>query len=363
MLVLVAEDAARRLAEREDAAEIHDRHAAAYAALAERTAPRLTGPHRAIWLQLIAEQHQNLLAAHCWAVNKPDADIALRLVGAMWRFWQMDGHLDAAAERVEAALALEGGTPAARAKALEAAGGIAYWRGDFDRQFDHYTAALAIWQELEVPTEVANALYNLAYVTQIKIGFEAANALLVEAEQIYEAAGDRVGLGHVYWSWGNIYQIENDLDRAIASCQRSIECYDPEHDVFDLGWAEYVLADCLLNAGRVDEARHHLRAGMDLFIGVGDLSATVLFLAGFAQLTRAIGDLDTSARLVGAMQALRQETGAGILDTDPAHEPLERLRRTDDLERQSIIAAGAAMTVDEAIALAMERTASRSTDR
>jgi hypothetical protein len=97
---------------------------------------------------------------------------------------------------------------------------------------------------------------------------------------------------------------------------------------------------------------------MDLFLGVGDLSATVLFLGGFAQLTRAMGDLETSARLIGAMQALRQETGAGLLDTDPAHETLERLRRTDDLTQRAIIAAGAAMTVDEAIALAMERTAS-----
>ena len=357
MLVLVAEDADRRLAIREDAAEIHDRHAAAYTALAERAAPQLTGPRRAMWLQLIAEQHPNLLAAYRWTVTKPDTDGALRLVAAMWRFWQMDGQLDAAAERVEAALALDGGTPEARAKALEAAGGIAYWRGDFDRQFDHYTAALATWRELAVPTEVANALYNLAYVTQIQIGFEAANALLVEAEEIYEASGDRVGLGHVHWSWGNIYQMDGDLDRAIASCQRSIEFFDPKHDIFDLGWAEYVLADCLLNAGRIDEARHHLRAGMDLFIGVGDLSATVLFLAGFAQLTRKMGDVDSSAHLVGAMQALRHETGAGILDTDPAHQPLERLSRTDDQQRQAMIAAGAAMTVDEAIALALERTA------
>jgi len=357
MLVLVAEDAARRLAQRADATEIHDRHAAAYVALAERAAPQLTGPRRAIWLQLIAEQHPNLLAAYRWTVTKPAADRALRMVAAMWRFWQMDGHLDAAAERIDAALTLEGGSPEARARALEAAGGIAYWRGDFDRQFDHYTAALAMWRELGVATEVANALYNLAYVTQIRIGFEAANALLVEAEQIYEAAGDRVGLGHVHWSWANIYQIENDLDLAIASCQRSIEYLDPEHDVFDLGWAEYVLADCLLNARRIDEARHHLRAGMDLFLGVGDLSASVLFLAGFAQLTRAMGDLDASARLIGAMQALRQETGAGLVDTDPAHEPLEQLKRTHDLEQRAIIAAGAAMTVDEAIALAMERTA------
>ena len=350
MLVLDVAGPRRKLAW---SADVHDRHAAAYAALAGRAAPRLTGPQRAIWLQHIAEQHQNLLAAYRWTVTKPDAESALRLVAAMWRFWQMDGHLDAAAERIDAALALEGGTPEARAKALEAAGGIAYWRGDFGRQFDHYTAALAIWRDLGIPTEIANALYNLAYVTHIRLGFGAASALLVEAAQIYEAYGDLVGLGHVHWSWGNLYQIEGDLDQAIASCQRSIELFDPEHDVFDLGWAEYVLADCLLHAGRIDEARHHLRAGMDLFLGVGDLSATVLFLAGFAQLTRAMGDVETSARLIGAMQALRQETGAGLLDTDPAHEPLERLSRTDDPAQRAIIAAGAAMTVDEAIALAM----------
>ena len=49
------------------------------------------------------------------------------------------------------------------------------------------------------------------------------------------------------------------------------------------------------------------------------------------------------------IKQLREQTGAGILDTDPAHEPIERLRRTDDQERQAMVAAGAAMTVDEAI--------------
>lgn len=357
MLVMVAEDAAERLTVRTDAAQVHNRHAEAYLAMADRAAPELIGPHRAIWLQRMADEYPNLLAAHEWTITQPDPDTALRLVAALWRFWQMDGHLDAAVDRIHAALTLDGGAPPARAKALEAAGGVAYWRGEFAVQFDYYQAALAIWRDLGITAEIANACYNLAYGAHVQVGFPTANALLKEAEEIYLATDDRVGLGRVYWSWGNLYQLEGDHERAIAYCKRSINQFDPDHDIFDLGWAEYVLAECLLQADRVNEARHHLRAGMELFLDVGDLSAIVLFLGAFAELTAAMGDADTSTRLIGAMEVLRTETGAGLLDTDPAHEHLTGLRRPADPEQQAGVAAGAVMTVDEAIALAMERTA------
>jgi predicted ATPase/class 3 adenylate cyclase len=357
MLGLVGEYAAERLAVRPDVDETRARHAEAYLALAARAAPELTGPHRAIWLQQMGDEHENLAAALEWAIETPSADVALRLVGAMWRFWQMDGHLDAGARLAAAALALDGGVPQARGRALEAAGGLAYWRGDFSAQFDYYRVALSVWRDLDDSEEIANACFNLAYATQVRDGFEAASALLTEAERRFREAGNAVGLGRVYWAWANLFQVERSFERAVEYCERAIGHFDPTKDAFDLGWAEFVMAECLLKLGRVDDATHHLRSGMARFLDAGDLSAMVLFLHAFAELSRQSGDIDTSARLVGVMRSLRDETGTGLVDSDPAHQSLTDPPEAALPEYQQALVEGAALSIEEAAAMAMMRTA------
>ena len=277
-------------------------------------------------------------------------------MAALWRFWQMDGHLDAGTEHTAAALALDGGTPEARAHALGAAGGLAYWRGDFAAQLDHYRAALRIWRDLDDNEQIADTCYNLAYATQVVDGFAAANRLLVEAEERFRHAGDGVGLGRVYWAWGNLYQVTGDFGRAVEYCERSIDHFDTTRHVFDLGWAEFVMAECLLELGQIDAARTHLRSGMNRFRDAGDLSAMVLFLAAFSELCWAMGDRDTGARLIGAMRSLRDETGAGLIDADPAHQRFVRISGNIDPQDQQAFREGSALSIEDAVALAMERT-------
>ena len=87
MLETIREYGTELLAERSEAAEIGQRHAAYYLALAEQAGPALTGPEAAAWLARLDAEHDNLRAALRWARDQDDGATALRLAAALWPFW------------------------------------------------------------------------------------------------------------------------------------------------------------------------------------------------------------------------------------------------------------------------------------
>src|SRR4029079_16620524 len=108
------------------------RHVEAYLAIVERASPELIGSDQRTWLDLLEDEHDNVGAAIDWAVETNESELALRLVAAPWRFWQMRGHLIEARDRISRAREMPDADahPTALARALGAAGGIAYWLGD-----------------------------------------------------------------------------------------------------------------------------------------------------------------------------------------------------------------------------------------
>ncbi|MGH8914083.1 MAG: adenylate/guanylate cyclase domain-containing protein, partial [Acidimicrobiia bacterium] len=120
MLHVIREFAGERLEESVESGEMHRRHADAYASYAESVAPELLRKDRRLWLDLLELDHGNIRVALDWAVANREPDLAFRLSAACWRVWQARGHLHEARGRLGEVLALEGGDPRHRAKAMEA---------------------------------------------------------------------------------------------------------------------------------------------------------------------------------------------------------------------------------------------------
>src|SRR5829696_5818973 len=132
MLETIHEYGRERLNKSGEAEEIRRLHAEYFLALAELGESKLRGPEEAKWLECLEIEHDNMRDALSRALDAVEAELALRLAGALWRFWWMRGYYDEGRRWLEAALAKDGRASAARAKALEAVGWLADDQGDID---------------------------------------------------------------------------------------------------------------------------------------------------------------------------------------------------------------------------------------
>ena len=105
-------------------------HAGYFLALAEQAEPELFGPEQNTWLARLEEEHDNLRAAFAQPARADDPQPGLRLAGALWRFWEVRGHLAEGQAWLNEMLRRAGAAaePAVRAKALLGAGVCAYYQ-------------------------------------------------------------------------------------------------------------------------------------------------------------------------------------------------------------------------------------------
>src|SRR5438309_1898102 len=178
MLVTIREFALERLAESEERDLLRMRHARAYLAFAEEARPHVQESDQRHWLDLLELEHDNLRAALESSIGDRRVADACRLVYALWRFWQVRGHLVEGGRWCERVLALPTAEipPLVLMSALEASAGIAYWRGDTQTSGDGYLKAAEIARVHGDDAAQANAEYNLSFVYGIP-GFELSQAL------------------------------------------------------------------------------------------------------------------------------------------------------------------------------------------
>jgi predicted ATPase len=358
MLHVIREFATERLQESGEAPDLARRHLVAYTSLVESAAPHLLRKERKEWLDLLEQEHDNVSAGLDWAVTSGETDLALRLSAGAWRFWQARGHLHEARTRLEQVLAMEGGEPRFRAKAVEALGGIFWWTSEMGRVVEVYDRALQMQRELGDPKEIANALYNQAL--SVAFGenqdFEASNRALDEAERLYTDLGDVGGLGDIEWARGTLiaYTTE-DLAQAIEHTKRSIEYYNQAGNEFGMGWGLFEVGDMARRNGAYEEAWEYQSRGLTLFAEHDDVSGVVLLTAAIAGLALALGDRPRALRLAGAFHRLRITSGTEIVRSEInrveglEYELLEALTGEDASHYRE----GQAMSLEQTVAYAL----------
>lgn len=354
MLETIREFAVEQLAGSGEADRARARHAEAYLALAERVHPELTGPEWDTWIDRLTLDRHNFEAALDWSIGSAETETAQRLCASLWRFWQMRGHMAEALPRIEAAIAMSASPSEARARAVEAAGGVAYWLGDMERTRGHYEDALQYWRDVGDDLETANALHNLSYPVGFGEGAHAAIPLLQEALAVYERLGDRLGMGRSNRMLGIMEATRGNPAAWGEYARRSLEYFDAEREPFDVGWALMSVAGAAYLEGDIDTSESALRRGLELFKRAGDVSALIIFLTGFAHLATARGERDRAARLAGAVARVEEETGAKAMTGSLANkwldvEVLQSLRE----EHPTLFDEGRSLTPDEAVAYAL----------
>ena len=356
MLVSIRDYAHEQLAASDELDRLARRHALVYLEFAEREAPGLTGPEAREVTGRFELDHDNIRAALDWAVAHNEAEIALRLIVATWRFWQRSGHLIEARRRVDAVIALPGVADQSddlQARAFGAAGSITYWQADPHATYGYYLRALAAAEKSGDKQLIAEALYNHGFAPAD--ADKLSDALYTKGMPFWERSlamyneiGDARGIANAAWGLSQAEAAIGNEDRAIVVGEQALAGYRELDDSFGIGWALYVLAALHVRGGRDEQAEVLLRESLTIFLDANDKTGILLNLAAFMNIAHTRGQKLRQLRLGGVVRKLRESTGTGLLDTpiDVVQFVMPSEPTTADEKRE--FEAGARMTAEEA---------------
>jgi predicted ATPase len=358
--------ALERLTASGEAEAILDGHARAYLDLAEVAEPNLAGDEQRDWLERLERENENLRAALIYATERPETEVALRLVSALWRFWQKRGYLTEARRRADAALALPGALddPRLAARALEAAGGIAWWQGQLSDVLGYYTDSLAYWRIVGDDSATANALYNLGLCGFQTEEWDTATAMLDEALGLFTRLGDDRGIGNVEWAYGQAefykrgdseVSLDERARRAIAFFHSAREHFRKGGERTMEAWSLHMSGLGKLRVAETDDAIVDLQHALDHFLGSGDIVGTAMTLDDLAIAAGAIHRFEDAVVLKAATRELQRSAGADLFAASQALFPdvwptPETGGLAPEVEAE-LTTRGQAMSLDEAVAL------------
>jgi predicted ATPase/DNA-binding CsgD family transcriptional regulator len=387
MLETIREYALEQLAASGEVEEIQNAHAAYYLAMSEEAEPELNSAAQRAWLET---EHPNLRTVLQRSLEREDRETTLRLGGALWRFWLSQGHLSEGRRWLEDALAGgDGVPPAVRVKALNGAGVLAHYQGDYGRAAELCGKSLQLSRRLEDKRGIASALDGLALVARTGGRYAAARGMYEEAREMFRELGDEWGIAHSLhyegisvWQQGKhaearplleeslkLYRelgdrqgiagvlhllrvAQDDYATARALCEESLDICREIGDKRGMARGLIGLGEVALGQGDHATARVAYQESIAIFKELGDKWFIAVSLDGLAAVISAEGRPDRAARLLGTAEALLEAIGAPLPPhCRPAHErTLDAIRSR--LNRENLAAAwaeGRTMTPEQAV--------------
>ena len=348
---------------------VRRRHAEYYMTLAENAEAALTGRDTSRTLDKLEREYDNFRAVLHWALEgqADDLCVGLRLAGAMYRFWMIRGHLGEARQWLERALPMSQElSPAVRAKALNAAGVLAGIQGDNDQAEVWFQESLALWRQVGDTTRVAATIGNLGLVAQNRHDIARALASFRESHALYEAAGDQRGMAVSLGARARVERQKGNDAEAVPLLERSLALFRELGDDRSLANSLANLGHSALALGDLERSTACFTESLEIRRALGNTLGIAECLEGFAALASASGRPRRAARLYGAAEALREITGAPLLDAPDHAEHERRVNAIRELLYEDSFAAewaaGRATKPEDAARLAL-RGLGRGSDR
>jgi tetratricopeptide (TPR) repeat protein len=402
LLETVRQYALDRLMETGEGKVIRNRHVGHFLKMAEVAEPHLTGDGQQEWLERLETEHENLRTAMDFCTGDSEsAESGLRLLGSLGRFWIMRGRVMEGrrqcadilkdSDMVSASFSL--------AKALHAAGNLAYVNSDLREAKEFYKRAASMRHDIGDLAGEAGSLGNLATVAQSEGDIESARQQFEESLAILQELGQQRGIAVSLGCLGSVSKVQGDLDGAHDYFSRALDLNRQMGDLAaeantlnNLGTVEkesgnrpaalaaferalninrklgyeWEAALNQINLGisaredaRLDDSRACFAEGLHLLVKVGARRDMAECLDAWARL-EAMRDLPArAARLMGASAMCREGAGAiqSHADRDANESFVAEIRRTmGDSDFELEFENGRAMTVDQAAQFALQKS-------
>lgn len=359
MLRTIRAFALTRLVQGGREAETRRRHAEAILALLLEARPHLNTSRHASWVDRLEPDQANLRSAVHWAIETGEADLALRLTGALWRVWQALGLVADGRTLAEQALAMPTAptSGAVRARAEAAAGNLAYWQADSVTAHQHYLRQIELAEAAGDEACLADGWFNQGHVLYVEGASEESTRTLADSViGRYRALGDDWGVARATWTLAIVAMSAGRPEEAYERLLHDLQDFDRLDDrqyhamtLASLGWAAYARGDI------PTAIRHSVDALVETH-AMRDRGSTAISLHNGVLMASMLGRYQEAARLSGAFEGLCQRFGVrppaslerfigGMDAIGPAREALP-----PDVFRAAVDD-GRRMSLDDAVAL------------
>lgn len=341
-----------RLTERGRAAEARRRHAAVFTARARHLAATTRTTEFDDWLARVERDLDDLRAALDWTLARATPDDALAFVPSLAEFAVRRGRMTEFRTPVERALDVgSGGSPAARARAMAAAGHLAHQLGDYQRAARLDDEAVRLARGLDDPRTLVEALnrrghlaifaggdldtagacfresltlcdqhgytqeraWPLAFAAQVELFGNTwtrdTRARFEESRRLFGEQHDRRGIAHVCTFLTVVALFEDDVAQAHAYATEAVTACQQARDPGYLSYSLFVLGLVARFAGELDDAEALGREGLRMALELGERLHVGLALELLAAITGDRQAWERAARLWGTCDALRDDLG------------------------------------------------------
>jgi tetratricopeptide (TPR) repeat protein len=252
------------------------------------------------------------------------------------------------------------GDEAGLADVLQETGTVNAQRGDVAIAQVRYQESLAIRERLGDRSGVAALTNNLGIVAQDLGEMELARELGERALRLYTEIGEprRIMSCQINLAW--MEGIAGDHESSLRRCEEAIRLSGQVGDRLNRAIAENNMGDALRDLGRLEDAGRAYGAAAETYRDLNDTAPLMALFEDVAVLATRISHHADAFTLLGAADALRAVLGAVRVDGAEEQLAAQLAGSRDaigDEAADSARRAGAALSLDEAIAVTLSLTA------
>jgi predicted ATPase/class 3 adenylate cyclase len=246
---------------------------------------------------------------------------------------------------------------------------IFYLQGDYAAACNMFRESLKIHKASRNKARIAMLLYSLGMATANAGDLEAARALYGEAFATGHELGEMDYVAAALRGLGDIARAEGAYEEALSLYRRSLNMFKESGSyVGDPPWVMYCIGYANLGQGRFEEALQHFKQALrdmgSSASGSYQLAERASCLAGLGAAIGVFQQADAGVRIIAAADKVFEQAGGQIEPID-----IRDYQRVTGIIRGRVTEAaweqawqeGWAMSMEEAMAYALEETTSRPT--
>ena len=358
MLETIREFAGERLEESGEADAVRRLHAGFFVELADRRYGDLRGRDAALWLRRFEDEHDNFPSVLAYLLERGDSSSALRLAGALSRFWMIRGHLAEGRRWLETTLQASA-VLAMRPRALRGLALIAMEQGDVDGAAEAATEALTFDREEGDEEGAAQSMLLLADIAAYRDDLDTAARLWEDSAELARRRGLRMELAIALYNLGHVARLHGQLGMAEAHFEESYANFRELEDLQGQAGTLTGLVQTASERGDLARAFSMLAVATEHYARIRYVAGLLDSLELYATLLERLGEPEAAARLWGARSTLGMDVGREAdhpLELAAHDEAVGRVRLAlGDEAFQLAWERGTVMTLEEAVAFALEQ--------